>query len=99
MGKGQVWVNGHNIGRHWSAYTARGNCGRCNYAGIYNEKKCLSHCGEPSQRWLEEKKTTISFSCSSYLLKNLTHMIDLIMFQVPCASFMAKTVWEPSSYI
>ncbi|OAP01355.1 BGAL2 [Arabidopsis thaliana] len=51
MGKGQVWVNGHNIGRHWPAYTARGNCGRCNYAGIYNEKKCLSHCGEPSQRW------------------------------------------------
>ncbi|XP_023638216.1 beta-galactosidase 2 [Capsella rubella] len=51
MGKGQIWVNGHNIGRHWPAYTARGNCGRCNYAGIYNEKKCLSHCGEPSQRW------------------------------------------------
>ncbi|XP_010504030.1 PREDICTED: beta-galactosidase 2-like [Camelina sativa] len=51
MGKGQIWVNGHNIGRHWPAYMARGNCGRCNYAGIYNEKKCLSHCGEPSQRW------------------------------------------------
>ncbi|KAL0669161.1 hypothetical protein Bca4012_031865 [Brassica carinata] len=51
MGKGQVWVNGHNIGRQWPAYTAHGNCGRCNYAGIYNEKKCLSNCGQSSQRW------------------------------------------------
>lgn len=51
MGKGQVWVNGRNIGRHWPAYTAHGNCGRCNYAGIYNEKKCLSNCGQSSQRW------------------------------------------------
>ncbi|CAH8320509.1 unnamed protein product [Eruca vesicaria subsp. sativa] len=51
MGKGQVWVNGRNIGRHWPAYTARGNCGHCNYAGIYNEKKCLSNCGQSSQRW------------------------------------------------
>lgn len=51
MGKGQVWVNGRNIGRHWPAYTAHGNCGRCNYAGIYSEKKCLSNCGQSSQRW------------------------------------------------
>ncbi|CAN8268131.1 unnamed protein product [Cochlearia groenlandica] len=51
MGKGQVWVNGHNIGRHWPNKTARGNCGSCNYAGVYNETKCLSNCGQPSQRW------------------------------------------------
>uniref|UniRef100_A0A1J3G2W1 Beta-galactosidase n=1 Tax=Noccaea caerulescens TaxID=107243 RepID=A0A1J3G2W1_NOCCA len=51
MGKGQVWVNGHNIGRHWPAYKARRSCGRCNYAGIYNEKKCLSNCGQATQRW------------------------------------------------
>ncbi|CAN7057702.1 unnamed protein product [Brassica rapa subsp. trilocularis] len=51
MGKGQVWVNGRNIGRHWPAYTAHGNCGRCNYAEIYSEKKCLSNCGQSSQRW------------------------------------------------
>ncbi|KAJ4904621.1 Beta-galactosidase 2 [Raphanus sativus] len=57
MGKGQVWVNGRNIGRHWPAYTAHGNCGRCNYAGIYNEKKCLSNCGQSSQRWLHMPRT------------------------------------------
>ncbi|RID74136.1 hypothetical protein BRARA_B01249 [Brassica rapa] len=51
MGKGQVWINGRNIGRHWAAYKARGNCGRCNYAGEFTATKCLSNCGEASQRW------------------------------------------------
>ncbi|KAK6944825.1 Glycoside hydrolase 35, catalytic domain [Dillenia turbinata] len=51
MGKGQIWINGESIGRHWPAYTAEGNCGPCNYAGIYTENKCRSNCGEPSQRW------------------------------------------------
>ncbi|CAB4318621.1 unnamed protein product [Prunus armeniaca] len=51
MGKGQIWINGQSIGRHWPAYTARGNCGNCYYAGTYDDKKCRTHCGEPSQRW------------------------------------------------
>nr|GEV35162.1 beta-galactosidase-like [Tanacetum cinerariifolium] len=51
MGKGQVWVNGQSIGRYWPAYKAKGNCSTCSYAGYYDEKKCLSNCGEASQRW------------------------------------------------
>ncbi|CAH9056061.1 unnamed protein product [Cuscuta epithymum] len=51
MGKGQVWINGQSIGRYWPAYKASGNCGACNYAGWYDEKKCLSNCGEATQRW------------------------------------------------
>lgn len=51
MGKGQVWINGESIGRHWPAYTARGSCGKCYYGGIFTEKKCHFSCGEPSQRW------------------------------------------------
>ncbi|GMH13724.1 hypothetical protein Nepgr_015565 [Nepenthes gracilis] len=51
MGKGQVWINGQSIGRHWPAYKATGDCGQCNYAGYFNETKCLSNCGQASQRW------------------------------------------------
>lgn len=51
MGKGQVWINGQSVGRYWPAYKAQGSCGECNYAGTYNEKKCLSNCGDASQRW------------------------------------------------
>ncbi|GJM98125.1 hypothetical protein PR202_ga15102 [Eleusine coracana subsp. coracana] len=50
MGKGQIWVNGHHIGRYWS-YKASGNCGGCSYAGTFTEKKCLTNCGDISQRW------------------------------------------------
>ncbi|KAL5572484.1 hypothetical protein UlMin_022081 [Ulmus minor] len=51
MGKGQVWVNGQSIGRHFPGYKARGNCGACDYAGTYTDKKCQTNCGEASQRW------------------------------------------------
>ncbi|KAL2539140.1 Beta-galactosidase 1 [Abeliophyllum distichum] len=51
MSKGQVWINGQSIGRYWNQYKASGNCGACTYAGWFNEKKCLSKCGEASQRW------------------------------------------------
>lgn len=51
MGKGQIWVNGQSIGRHWIANLADGHCGPCNYAGLFNEEKCLSDCGQPSQKW------------------------------------------------
>ncbi|XP_018845720.1 beta-galactosidase-like [Juglans regia] len=51
MGKGEVWINGQSIGRHWAANKAYGNCGACSYTGYYNEKKCLSDCGSPSQKW------------------------------------------------
>ncbi|KAJ9183822.1 hypothetical protein P3X46_007629 [Hevea brasiliensis] len=51
MGKGQVWINGQSIGRHWPAYKARGSCSDCNYAGTYTDQKCRSKCGEASQNW------------------------------------------------
>ncbi|KAL2501329.1 Beta-galactosidase 12 [Forsythia ovata] len=51
MGKGEIWVNGQSIGRHWSGYIAKGSCNPCNYAGTYNENKCQTDCGQPSQRW------------------------------------------------
>jgi hypothetical protein len=51
MGKGEIWVNGHSIGRHWPAYIARGNCGDCNYAGTFTDKKCRTGCGQSTQKW------------------------------------------------
>ncbi|XP_051131828.1 beta-galactosidase-like [Andrographis paniculata] len=51
MGKGEIWVNGQSIGRHWPGYIAKGDCGGCDYAGTFSEKKCQSGCGQPSQRW------------------------------------------------
>ncbi|XP_031105346.1 beta-galactosidase-like [Ipomoea triloba] len=52
MSKGQVWINGNSIGRHWPGNKAPNDgCSFCNYAGWFDERKCLSNCGEASQRW------------------------------------------------
>ncbi|KAK6943932.1 D-galactoside/L-rhamnose binding SUEL lectin domain [Dillenia turbinata] len=52
LGKGHAWVNGHSIGRYWPTYLARKDgCGSCNYHGTYNPDKCVTNCGNPSQRW------------------------------------------------
>ncbi|KAG0489407.1 hypothetical protein HPP92_008218 [Vanilla planifolia] len=52
MGKGQAWVNGHGIGRYWSLVAPKDGCSEtCNYRGAYNEKKCRTNCGKPTQTW------------------------------------------------
>ena len=50
MGKGNIWVNGHSIGRYWDI-TPNNNCKSCNYAGGFYDHKCLTNCGEPSQSY------------------------------------------------
>ncbi|XP_020590141.1 beta-galactosidase 15 isoform X2 [Phalaenopsis equestris] len=50
MGKGQAWINGHGLGRFWSLVAPSHGCPQtCNYRGAYNEKKCLTNCGKPTQ--------------------------------------------------
>ncbi|KAL3754060.1 hypothetical protein ACJRO7_001323 [Eucalyptus globulus] len=53
LGKGTAWVNGHNIGRFWPSFVASedGCTTTCDYRGAYNSNKCLTNCGDPSQRW------------------------------------------------
>ncbi|KAK3010126.1 hypothetical protein RJ639_009797 [Escallonia herrerae] len=53
LGKGIAWVNGHNIGLYWPSYLAdeNGCSDTCDYRGAYYDKKCLTNCGKPSQRW------------------------------------------------
>ncbi|EPS64494.1 beta-galactosidase, partial [Genlisea aurea] len=59
MGKGEIWVNGESLGRHWPAYTAKGSCGECNYAGTFTDTKCQTNCGQPSQRWYHVPRSWI----------------------------------------
>ena len=71
MGKGHAWVNGNSIGRFWPSFLADTNgCNdSCDYRGEYKSDKCVSNCGNPSQRWYHvprsflnnEKNTLILF--------------------------------------
>lgn len=60
MGKGIVWINGHNIGRYWPSYKAHGSCGSCDYRGTHNESLCVSNCGESSQRWYHMPRSWVN---------------------------------------
>ncbi|KAG6534969.1 hypothetical protein ZIOFF_008883 [Zingiber officinale] len=53
MGKGHVWVNGKSIGRYWLVTSSiYAKCTpHCNYTGKFKPDKCLTRCGEPTQRW------------------------------------------------
>lgn len=51
MGKGQVWVNGHHIGRYWTLNAPKDGCQTCDYRGAYDSDKCVTNCGDPTQTW------------------------------------------------
>ncbi|KAI3925998.1 hypothetical protein MKW98_028134 [Papaver atlanticum] len=52
MGKGQAWVNGHNIGRYWSLVAPKKGCQEtCDYRGAYDHDRCATNCGKPTQSW------------------------------------------------
>ncbi|CAH1432299.1 unnamed protein product [Lactuca virosa] len=54
LGKGVAWVNGNNIGRYWPSYIAQETgCSNeaCDYRGPYNNTKCVTNCGKPTQKW------------------------------------------------
>ncbi|KAL5974513.1 hypothetical protein ACLOJK_031178 [Asimina triloba] len=52
LGKGVAWVNGQSLGRYWPSPKATGRgCGQCDYRGRYNAEKCVTGCGESTQRW------------------------------------------------
>ncbi|GAB2275102.1 Beta-galactosidase 8 [Dionaea muscipula] len=52
MGKGEAWVNGESIGRYWPTfYSGSSGCtNSCNYRGAYSSNKCLTNCGQPTQK-------------------------------------------------
>ncbi|KAL6998155.1 hypothetical protein U1Q18_008282 [Sarracenia purpurea var. burkii] len=61
LGKGIAWVNGFNIGRYWPSYPASddGCSDTCDYRGAYTNSKCLTGCGQPSQRWYHVPRSVL----------------------------------------
>ncbi|KAK9081260.1 hypothetical protein Syun_030623 [Stephania yunnanensis] len=63
MGKGQAWVNGHNIGRFWSLVAPKNGCQEtCDYRGAYNENKCAKNCRKLSQKWYHVPRSWLKSS-------------------------------------
>ncbi|KAA3463140.1 beta-galactosidase 10-like isoform X1 [Gossypium australe] len=54
MGKGLAWLNGEEIGRYWPIKSSEHEkcVEECDYRGKFFPDKCLTGCGEPTQRCL-----------------------------------------------
>ncbi|KAL5075138.1 hypothetical protein RYX36_014122 [Vicia faba] len=51
---GLAWLNGEEIGRYWprlSEFKKEDCVEECDYRGKFNPDKCVTGCGEPTQRW------------------------------------------------
>ena len=68
MVKGQLYLNGHALGRYWLIEAPSTDCKPCHYAGVYDPANCRTGCGQPSQRyyhapreWLRDGINDITF--------------------------------------
>ncbi|KAG4109563.1 hypothetical protein ERO13_1Z049351v2 [Gossypium hirsutum] len=71
LGKGMAWVNGHSLGRYWPSYIADKQLCKtetCDYRGRYNDSKCVSKCGEPTQRWYHVPQSFLKDSENTLVL-------------------------------
>ncbi|XVE99945.1 hypothetical protein REPUB_Repub03eG0243800 [Reevesia pubescens] len=70
MGKGHAWINGNSIGRFWPAQITDSNgCNEeCDYRGKYKDNKCLTNCGNPSQRWYHLPRSFLNRNINTLIL-------------------------------
>ncbi|KAJ9183712.1 hypothetical protein P3X46_007527 [Hevea brasiliensis] len=71
MGKGFAWVNGHNIGRYWPSFLAEEDgCSTeaCDYRGPYDNNKCVTNCGKPTQRWYHVPRSFMENDVNTLIL-------------------------------
>ncbi|KAH0917998.1 hypothetical protein HID58_025658, partial [Brassica napus] len=99
LGKGTAWVNGNNIGRYWPSFISSENgCdAKCNYRGAYHAEKCLTNCGEPTQRWYHVPQGDNTL----VLFEEMGGNPSLVSFQTTrvgsvCANVYEKTIIELS---
>ncbi|XP_048615712.1 beta-galactosidase 15-like [Brassica napus] len=103
LGKGTAWVNGNNIGRYWPAFISSENgCdAKCNYRGAYHAEKCLTNCGEPTQRWYYVPRSFLNAEGDNTLVlfEEMGGNPSLVSFQTTrvgsvCANVYEKTIIE-----
>lgn len=70
LGKGMAWVNGHSLGRYWPSFLAEDGCSAepCDYRGSYDNNKCVTNCGQPTQRWYHVPRSFINDGENSLVL-------------------------------
>ncbi|KAF8111932.1 hypothetical protein N665_0070s0002 [Sinapis alba] len=98
LGKGTAWVNGNNIGRYWPAFISSENgcSAKCNYRGAYHAEKCLTNCGEPTQRWYHVPRSFLNAEGDNTLVlfEEMGGNPTLVGFQTTRVGSVCANVYE-----
>ncbi|XP_042518461.1 beta-galactosidase 9-like [Macadamia integrifolia] len=106
MGKGQAWVNGHNIGRYWSLVAPKDGCpNTCDYCGTFYAMKCATNCGRPTQSryhiprsWLQASKNLhVLFEETGgnpFKISMKSHFTGIICAQVAESHYPPLSSWS-----
>ncbi|KAJ6407311.1 hypothetical protein OIU84_010753 [Salix udensis] len=97
MGKGHAWVNGNSLGRFWPTLTADPNgCdGKCDYRGQYKENKCLSNCGNPTQRWYHVPRSFLNNGLNTLILfEEIGGNPSNVSFQITATETICGNAYE-----
>ncbi|KAJ4885015.1 beta-galactosidase 15 [Raphanus sativus] len=98
LGKGTAWVNGNNIGRYWPAFISgeNGCSAKCNYRGPYHAEKCLTNCGEPTQRWYHVPRSFLNAEGDNTLVlfEEMGGNPLLVSFQTTRVGSVCANVYE-----
>ncbi|KAL8481118.1 hypothetical protein ACS0TY_027594 [Phlomoides rotata] len=89
MGKGQVWVNGHHIGRYWTLIAPKDGCHTCDYRGAYDSSKCVKGCGEPTQSWYHVPRSWLQASKNLLVVFEETEKTP---FEISIKSHFTETI-------
>ncbi|KAL0724682.1 hypothetical protein Bca4012_039281 [Brassica carinata] len=98
LGKGTAWINGNNIGRYWPAFISSENgcAATCNYRGAYHAEKCLTNCGEPTQRWYHVPRSFLNGEGDNTLVlfEEMGGNPSLVSFQTTRVGSVCANVYE-----
>ncbi|KAK7363330.1 hypothetical protein VNO77_05469 [Canavalia gladiata] len=98
LGKGYAWVNGQNLGRIWPSYNVdEDGCSNdpCDYRGQYDNKKCLSNCGQPTQRWYHVPRSFLQDDVNTLVLfEEIGGNPSLVNFQTVVVGTACANAYE-----
>ncbi|KAF8396486.1 hypothetical protein HHK36_018109 [Tetracentron sinense] len=100
MNKGHAWVNGQSIGRFWPSFRADedGCSDTCDYRGQYDNTKCVTNCGQPSQIWYHVPRSFLRDGTNTLVLfEEMGGNPSLVNFQTVTVGSACGNSYEGST--
>ncbi|KAF8403186.1 hypothetical protein HHK36_011283 [Tetracentron sinense] len=97
LGKGNAWVNGKSLGRYWPSFLAdeEGCSATCDYRGKYDNNKCVTNCGQSSQRWYHVPRSFLRDDTNTLVLfEEMGGNPSLVNFQTVIVGIACGNAYE-----